>query len=329
MDCQLWTMSPLFSKLKKNLFKMKKQYILFICLFVIGYTSQQANAQQIHHLTHYMLNDYAFNPAVAGSTNDVVTKFNFRKQWVGLNESPTTVSLSAHTNLLDSKAVGVGAIFLSDRTGPTKRTGVQLSYAYHLPIVENETYLGFGIGMNLLQYSIDFTDLILADPDDTQVGNNSASKFGADSNLGIYLHNSTNGIRNYWVGLSINQLFASKYKFDSAIENIQNDRHIYLTGGYLFNFSDNFSLEPSLMMKAVKGTNPQLDINARAIYKDSYWAGLSLRTADAIAILLGLNLNNGFNFAYSYDITTSSLNTVSSGTHEISLGYNIGFGRGE
>ncbi len=308
---------------------MKKLYILLISLFVIGLSLQQANAQQVHHLTHYMLNDYAFNPAVAGSSTDIVTKFNFRRQWVGLNQSPTTVSLSGHANLLESKAVGVGAIFLSDRTGPTRRTGVQLSYAYHLPIVEDETYLGFGLGMNLLQYSIDFTDLTLADPDDSQIGVNSASKFGADANLGIYLHNSTYGVRNYWVGLSINQLFGSKYKFDSDVENIQNARHLYLTAGYLFFFNDSFSLEPSFMLKSVKATSPQVDINLRAIYKNNYWAGLSLRTADAIAILLGLNLNNGFNFAYSYDITTSNLNTVSSGTHEISLGYNIGFGGGE
>ena len=40
--------------------------------------------------------------------------------------------------------------------------------------------------------------------------------------------------------------------------------------------------------------------------------------------MLGLNISNSFNVGYAYDYSTSRLNTVSSGTHEIMIGYTIG-----
>ncbi|HNI44876.1 MAG TPA: type IX secretion system membrane protein PorP/SprF, partial [Chitinophagales bacterium] len=87
-------------------------------------------------------------------------------------------------------------------------------------------------------------------------------------------------------------------------------------------------LTPALLAKFVKANRPQAEINLRGAYIDTnnsneYWLGVAYRTEDAVSILAGLDLGMGFNFAYSYDITTSKLNTVSNGSHEISLGYNF------
>ncbi|HNL07029.1 MAG TPA: PorP/SprF family type IX secretion system membrane protein, partial [Chitinophagales bacterium] len=174
-----------------------------------------------------------------------------------------------------------------------------------------------------MQYGIKFDELILQQNDDPQIGSAAATKIGADANLGLYLKNP-----NYWVGVSANQLFASKFKFDGNTENIQNARHIYLTGGYRYLVNDNFALTPALLAKFVKANRPQAEINLRGAYIDTnnsneYWLGVAYRTEDAVSILAGLDLGMGFNFAYSYDITTSKLNTVSNGSHEISLGYNF------
>ncbi|WP_262886702.1 type IX secretion system membrane protein PorP/SprF [Mucilaginibacter humi] len=48
--------------------------------------------------------------------------------------------------------------------------------------------------------------------------------------------------------------------------------------------------------------------------------GGSYRHNDSFGILAGFNLSSFINVGYSYDITTSSLNTVSNGTHEIVIG---------
>ncbi len=298
---------------------MKRIFIFIaVTLFFLNGTPQQIQAQQIHQLTHYMLNPFAYNPAVAGNNEQFITKVNFRKQWTGLEGSPTTGILSVHGNFSEQKTLGVGAILYADATGPTRRTGLQLAYAYHLPLADETMYLGLGISGSFMQYRLNFADLVWRDESDPQLANESQSKFGADANLGAFLQGD-----RFWVGLSFNQLFASKFTFSGANENVQNARHIYLMGGYLFPLTETFDLEPSVLLKSVKGTNPQFEIGAKAYYDGRYWLGLGLRTEDALAIMLGLRLDNGFNLAYSYDFTTSNLNKVSSGAHEITIGYDF------
>lgn len=294
-------------------------------IFIIGLLSciaaiETLHAQQIHQLTQYMLNDFAYNPAVAGSSDKFITKLGFRKQWTGIDGAPTTVYASINGNLSQKKTVGIGGILFSDATGPTRRLGLQLAYAYQLPLnLEGNTQLGFGLSATLMQASINYNDLVIGDNGDPQLGNGTESKLGADANFGVYLRGT-----QYSVGIAANQLFASKFNFlgtDTA--NIQNARHFYLMGNYTFDLNEKFGLQPGLLLKMVKGTNPQAEINVRAIYDKQYWLGLGYRTEDALAILLGVQLNNGFNIAYSYDITTSGLNSVSGGVHEISLGYDF------
>ena len=297
-------------------FKMKRIITFIIILFF----TQEIFAQQVYQLTHYMVNDFAFNPAIAGSDETFVGKASFRKQWSGIEGAPTTGLVSIHGNLNDNRTVGLGAILYSDNTGPIGRTGATLAYAYHLPLVENETYLGIGVGANLMSYKINFNELITRDDGDPQIGTGDQSKMGADANLGLYLKGT-----NFWAGLSINQMFASKFAFIGDVESIENNRHIFLGGGVTFDAGDNLAIAPSILMKSVAGAGAQFELGARAIVNNNYWAGLSYRTEDAMAILVGLQLDSSLNLAYSYDITTSDLNTYTSGTHEITVGYNFDF----
>lgn len=298
---------------------MKKITLLSITVFACLFFSIQTKAQQVFQLTQYMLNDFAYNPAIAGSADNFITKVGFRKQWTGIEGAPTTVLLSGHGNFSQKKSVGVGAMLYSDKTGPTRRMGLNLAYAYHLPLnLEGNMHLGFGIGATVMQYAVNFDELNPAQSGDPGLGNSSENKLGADANLGIFLKGES-----FSVGLSANQLFASKFKFLGNAESIQNARHFYLSGNYNYDISEKFGLQPGLLLKMVKGTNPQAEINLKGIYDKKYWLGLSYRTEDALAILVGLQLPMGFNFAYSYDITTSGLNAVAGGTHELSIGYNF------
>ncbi len=40
--------------------------------------------------------------------------------------------------------------------------------------------------------------------------------------------------------------------------------------------------------------------------------------------MISMNISNTLNVGYAYDYTTSNLNTVSKGTHEIMIGFLIG-----
>ena len=300
---------------------MKRILAFIFALFIAGTFS--AGAQQLHQLTHYMVNPFVFNPAVAGSHGDeVVTRATFRKQWAGLERSPLTVVISAHGNLSPKRSIGLGGAIYNDVTGPTRRTGLQLAYAYHLPLVSNKIYLGLGVGGTLMQYGIDGDKLNAWQSNDPQLAAGKNTKFGGDANVGIHVSGE-----DFWAGVAVNQLAGSKFKVIGDEATVQDDRHAYLMGGYFININEKFGIEPSVLLKFVKGTKPSAEMAARFVYDKQYWLGVSYRTQDAVAILAGVKLNNGFNFTYAYDITTSNLNQFSNGSHELTLGFDFGVRR--
>jgi hypothetical protein len=69
---------------------------------------------------------------------------------------------------------------------------------------------------------------------------------------------------------------------------------------------------------------PQFDLNVKAQFRDLFWIGGSCRIKEGFAAMLGLNVANTFNLGYSYDLSTTKLNTVSRGTHEMIVGFLIG-----
>jgi len=67
------------------------------------------------------------------------------------------------------------------------------------------------------------------------------------------------------------------------------------------------------------------DINARYFYvknnKEIAYGGLTYRTSDAVAIILGYNPMKNLTVGYSYDLTLNKLSSVSRGSHEIMVKY--------
>ena len=81
------------------------------------------------------------------------------------------------------------------------------------------------------------------------------------------------------------------------------------------------------MVKYINGSSKngfQPEVNLKLQYRDLLWVGGSYRHQDGYAAMLGLNVNNTFNVGYAYDFTTTNLNTVSRGTHELMIGFLLG-----
>lgn len=75
------------------------------------------------------------------------------------------------------------------------------------------------------------------------------------------------------------------------------------------------------MVKYVTPVPAQVDLNAKLQYRDVAWLGAGYRLEDGFAAMVGMNISHRFNIGYSYDYTTSGLNIVSKGSHEIIVGF--------
>ena len=113
---------------------------------------------------------------------------------------------------------------------------------------------------------------------------------------------------------------ASSLDIGSNKENNQLEKHYYIHSGLTIDLNENYFLQPSVMVNKIGALPIQLDMNVRANYNDLLWSGISYRVKDAFVTLFGVNFGPS-SLAYSYDITTSSLATPSSGTHSLLFSY--------
>ena len=71
----------------------------------------------------------------------------------------------------------------------------------------------------------------------------------------------------------------------------------------------------------------ELDLNANFLIKELLWVGAGYRTGDAISAMLGIQLSKNMRINYSYDYTLTGLQKYNSGSHEITLGYDLSFSK--
>ncbi len=299
--------------LQKN--KTMKRLISFLSLSIVFCLS--VNAQQLPLYSQYMFNNFLLNPGITGSVDYLPIRLTARQQWVGIKGAPSTQAISAH-HLLNNQKFGIGGYLFNDKFGPLSQTGIQASFAYHVPLTGINSKLGLGLAFKAFQFKFDETDLVTIDPNDMAVTHGKITKFVPDADFGAYLYNE-----KYYVGLSATQLI--QFKIDLGENNLDENqiiRHYYVNAGYRLSLNEEFEIEPSLLVKGTMRTPWQLDFNAKAIYKNMYWGGLSYRTSKDLVFMLGLKVNK-FYVGYAFDYTFSSIKNYSNGSHEILIGFNV------
>ena len=284
---------------------------IILCLLFANICS----AQQLPYYSLYMFNDAVINPAVCGTKSFDRIMISSSSQWAGFDGAPETQLLSYTRN--QGKSVGIGGILFNDVTGPISKTGMQVSYAYNFNVSESYK-LSLGLAGSVFQYSFDSEMAVLHDEIfDPAVQGGVESSLVKDATFGAYFYDE-----KYFIGISLPQLLQSKIKLNSDNNNLS--RHYFITTGYKFNLSENIDFEPSMMLKSTESSPFQYDINLRAIYNKQLWGGFSYRDNDAVIAMLGINFKN-YIIGYSFDYTTSDINTHTTGSHSVMLGYTFGY----
>lgn len=292
---------------------MKKNIYISIILLITILINKTSIAQQLPINTNYVLNNYAYNPAVAGSKPHPVANVNYRNQWVGFQDAPKTYMVSLYSTVGKQKKVAVGALVNADNTGLISKTSGYLTFGYHIKL--NKTYkLGLAVSAGMVQYRIKLYDARVADTGDDLLTGNILSNNVFDSNGGLYLYSD-----NLFFGVSTYQYLGNKITWKDSQSNLA--QHMYATLGYTFKLSKKISLQPSALLKYSKPTPLQPEFSLRMIYKNLFWIGGSYRTKESASALVGFTIKDKLTIGYSYDLLTSKIRRYSSGSHEIMLSY--------
>lgn len=287
-------------------------------LLVLTITVQQLRSQQLPQLTQYVSQDYLYNPAVAGSRPWFELRSAHRNQWVGIQDAPRTFMLSATSPV--GPRMGLGGFLYTDNVGPTRRTGAQFSYAYHLRL-NDRIKLSLSLAFGVQQFLIDGSKITFRDNADPVMDDQLRGETMPDATFGMYLYHE-----RWWFGAAAPQLLQNKVYFfddqDATLSRLED--HYYAMGGYRLPLGADLVLEPSFLVKYVSPVPAKVDLTATMRYKETVWLGASYRTNDAVALMVGCWLRKGFQFGYSYDVTTTNLRNYSGGTHEVMLALTFG-----
>jgi type IX secretion system PorP/SprF family membrane protein len=272
-------------------------------------------SQQLPHFSQYYLNDFLINPAVAGSRGYFEGVSTHRYQWEGITDAPRTYTISINGPTKNRK-MGLGGYIFTDIVGPTRRTGFNMSYSYHLKLNET-TKLSLGINAGVLQFMIDASKIRLREVDDVLISDGVQKDLVPDAGFGLYVYH-----KKFYFGFSAPQLINSKVKFFDEGENPTGTlpSHFFLTGGYKLHVTEDFVVEPIVFVKYVTPAPIQFEGTLRLIYKDMLWISGTYRDKDAITASIGYLINNSFTIAYAHDFPTTNIKNYSDGSHELMIG---------
>ena len=294
---------------------MKNRIIQVVILFIGVF----AFAQQDPHYTQYMYNMSVMNPAYAGSKENLSLGLLYRKQWVEIEDAPTTTTFFGHAPV--GKNVGMGLSVISDKIGPVEENNIYADFSYTLNL-GGEHKLAFGLKTGLTLHKVSLFDDVyptLPDPNDPAFSENTSNSY---FNIGSGLFYYTN---KYYLGFSIPNLMKSKHLDFNGREFGSEVSHYFVTGGYVFDINDNVKFKPFFMMKSAFEAPTSWDLSANFLFNEKFKIGGTYRLEDSFGAMVNYAITPNIKLGYAYDHIVSDLNVTTPSSHEIILLFDLNF----
>lgn len=299
---------------------MKKLYLVTLVLIA---SWVDLHAQQDPHYTQYMYNMSVMNPAYAGSKENLSMGLLYRKQWVEIEDAPTTGSFFGHAPV--GKNVGLGLSFISDKIGPVEENNIYGDFSYTLNL-GGEHKLAFGLKMGLTLHNVGlFSDINHTLPQQNDVAfsqNISNTYFNFGSGFFYYTD-------KYYLGLSVPNMMKSKHldiqRSGDEVEFGSETSHYFLTGGYVFDISQNVKFKPFFMLKSAFEAPTSLDLSTNFLFNEKFEAGLTYRLDDSFGAMVNYAVSPNVRIGYAYDHIVSALNVTTPSSHEFILLFDLNF----
>ena len=298
---------------------MKKLYLA--ALLALGGLAD-ATAQQDPHYTQYMYNMNVINPAYAGSKENLSFGLLYRKQWVDIEDSPTTMTFSGSSPV--GKNVGLGLSVINDKIGPVEETNVYADFSYTLNLGgDHRLALGLKAGAtfhNVGLYS-DIGNGHVPDVDDPAFSSDVSNTY---FNVGAGFFYYT---QKYYLAFSVPNMLKSKH-LDYKPANSQfgsEESHYFLTGGYVFQLNDNLKMKPSFMLKSSFNVSPSIDGSLNFLFFERFEIGATYRLDDSFGGMVNYAITPNLRIGYAYDHIVSDLNVTTPASHEVMLLFDLNF----
>jgi type IX secretion system PorP/SprF family membrane protein len=314
------------------------------CCFILSFSVMLVVAQD-PNFSQFFASPLTLNPASTGKFDgDFRMAANYRNQWPTINNAFTTYTVSADASILKSRIsevdqFGVGMMGFRDQSGNgvIKYDYVAFSTAYHKGLDENGfNQIGAGFQATFATKKLDVTSLKFEDQlrsdgftgiTQESFAQNRLSLSYLDVNAGILYNGTSNGLNNYYLGVSMYHINRPKESFMNGQFYLPS-RITIQAGGMLpvgqddaIHFSGNHSRQANATNTLIGGAY-MMNMNPGQPSPTNLYLGSWIRFGDAIIPYVGLEFGE-FHVGATYDVNVSSLKPASNmrGGAEISLIY--------
>jgi type IX secretion system PorP/SprF family membrane protein len=285
-----------------------------LCALVAAlFSAPEANAQLNPLAGFYYQNQYLGNPAMAGLEKGLNLNLGVRQQWSAMPGSPKTQSVTAEYGT--DKKVGLGLNIHNDEAGLIKRTRVLATYAYHLPLNDENQKLRLGISFGFMD------DRVMNEQIDGDQGDISVSRFNQretyiDGDFGVAYTSE-----RLTVQASVPNM---KSFFQKDELNAVADRSTFFSAvSYSFFFPnavDGLGVVPKIGFRGVEGFSNIVDIGANFTVANKSASVMAVyHSSQSATFGLGATLKSIGSINANYTTSTSALRGYTSGNFQIGL----------
>ncbi len=276
---------------------------------------QTAQAQLESMYSLYRFNPQVINPSQSGSTaNSEVILIN-RQQWMGMEGSPQTVSLTGNIKYGQNK--GIGIVLINDQAGPVKTATIAGDFAYHIRLSQDWNLSG-GVRLGMSSMSVNFSALRLVSTVDPLFQGDRSTGMKTNTGWGIKLSKGQDGLF-----FSIAQPRVLNYDFGAQNGAYKDVAYYYAMAGTKVKLNDVVNLYPSALARLSPDAPTTWDVNLTANISNKFDVGASLRSQDSYGVRFGVQVSPKLYMGYVYEVPTSALSKMASNTHEIALRFYV------
>ena len=305
-----------------------KRYIVLLCGLLCGVVF--VRAQFDPQIGQYMFMRSVYNPAAVGEGDLMKVYGSHRMQFTGIMDAPMTTNFSFSSPFVIGKTShAAGVRFMTDRFGLFSNQSFYAEYAYRIKLGKGYLSVGADLGFINLSFAVDSVNLkdvadLVKDhayhnATDNAIpeasGQNGVSGMGFDLGVGVYYSTPT-----WWAGVSYGHVTQPRLQWSDKAE-VEVRGTFYAAGGYNWRLRDKkWVLMPSAMLQTdFAGWDVNLTMLAQL--NNRYRFGLGYRIAGSVNVLLGMDIINGLQVGYTYELPANGLIRESYGSHELYLAY--------
>lgn len=303
---------------------VRRSIVLFVMLMVVLLVRAQFDAQ----IGQYMFMQSSYNPAAVGEGDLMRVYGSHRMDFTGIQDAPMTTYFSFSSPFVIGKTRhGAGVRFMNDKFGLFTNQSLYLEYAYKIQIGKGVLSIGADLGFLNLSFAVDSVDtgagqdeyhdeVDSAIPSVSGGSEKGASGMGFDMGVGVCYT-----APRWWASASYAHVTQPRLQWGSENTEVSVKGTMYLAGGYNWQLKNkDWMLLPSLMVMT-DFTSWDVNLTLLAQLKKRYRFGLGYRIAGSVNILLGLDIVDGLQLGYTYELPANALIKESFGSHELYLAY--------